>query len=193
MALIEFDPTFLQQFKNELKTRDIRLITYEHVLGGGSRILSPDSYFKLRSLVARRWGVHPNEIIMVGSGKLGFSLKPNHYFNAFHEGSDFDLAILSGELFDRYWKKVHVYAQRHLLWTDKKIFFEKLSGGWIRPDYLPTNDFAERRKWWDFFGDLSNRRDFGYKRIRAGVYKSWDFLEIYHVNNLRRCRTELQQ
>src|ERR1017187_2461320 len=98
MALIDFDPGFLQQFKEELKTRDINLIAYDYILGGGSRVLSPDSYFKLRSTVAAQWGVHPNEIIMVGSGKLGFSLKPTQYFNAFHNDSDFDLAILSSEL-----------------------------------------------------------------------------------------------
>ncbi len=192
MALMDFDPGFLQQFKKELKTRDISLIAYDHVLGGGSRILSPDSYFKLRLTVADRWEVHPSEIIMVGSGKLGFSLKPTQYFNAFHSDSDFDLAILSSELFDRYWKKVHRYAQRNRLWNNKRLFLDTLAGGWIRPDLLPTNDFADRRKWWDFFGGLSNRRDFGYKKIRAGVYKSWDFLEVYHVNNLLRCRAELQ-
>jgi len=192
MAIIDYDPEFLENFKEELRNRDIRLVAYEHVLAGGSRILSSESYLQLRTLVADRWRVHPNDIIMVGSGKLGFSLNPDQYFAAFHKDSDFDLAILSGELFDSYWRKVHRYTQRYRTWKNKRLFFEKLSGGWIRPDLLPTNDFAERREWWDFFDGISNRRDFGYKKIRAGVYKSWDFLEVYHLDNLAQCRSELQ-
>jgi hypothetical protein len=195
MALNAPDTALLNQFKQDLRTRDLRLVAYDYVLSSGSTILHRENFLNLRTVVAdrwERWGVHPNDIIMVGSGKLGFSLNPDHRYAMFHTDSDFDLAILSDRLFDHYWIRVDRYVRHYGFWGDSRRFFEFLTMGWIRPDLLPTNDFQDRGEWWRFFGGLSNRTEYGRKKIRAGIYKSWEFLEAYHLGNLEACRSELE-
>ena len=195
MALNAPNQDFLNDFKSELKHRDIKLIAYDHILSGGSSILKRENFLKLRTTVADKWdhwGVHPNDIIMVGSGKLGFSLNPRHCYSLFHAESDFDLAILSERLFDHYWVKVHRYTQINREWTGRKRFFDYLNKGWIRPDLLPTSNFEDRGEWMRYFGSISNRTDFGRKKIAGAIYKSWDFLEAYHLSNLETCKSELE-
>ncbi len=195
MAIDAPNAVVLEQFKADLRTRDLRLVAYDYILSSGSKILHRENFLGLRTVVAdrwQRWGVHPNDIVMVGSGKLGYSLHPKHRYSEFHAGSDFDLAILSGQLFDHYWVGVDRYVRHYGFWEKSQEFFGYLTMGWIRPDLLPPSDFEGTGEWWRFFGGLSNRTEYGRKKIRAGIYKSWDFLEAYHLGNLEACRSELE-
>lgn len=195
MAINAPDAAVLERFKADLRTRDLRLVAYDYVLSSGSFILQRENFLQLRTVIADRWGqwgVHPNDIVMVGSGKLGFSLNPDHRYSEFHAGSDFDLAILSGRLFDQYWVGINKYVRNYGYWRQSQKFFEYLTMGWIRPDLLPQSDFEGTGEWWRFFGTLANKTVYGRKKIRAGIYKSWEFLEAYHIGNLEACRSELE-
>src|SRR5882757_9909968 len=59
----------------------------------------------IKSIVSKAFSVNLNEILIVGSGKLGFSLKPKNLFNEFDllyttsklnkDKSDLDIAVVS--------------------------------------------------------------------------------------------------
>jgi hypothetical protein len=48
--------------------------------------------------------VDPYEIVLTGSGAVGFSLNPAKNFNQFHDGSDIDVAVISAYHFDLAWR-----------------------------------------------------------------------------------------
>jgi hypothetical protein len=132
-------------------------------------------------------------VVMVGSGKLGFSTAPTQAFKSFDDESDFDMAIISSRFFDYYWRNVFLYSRVNAFWKDREEFNKYLIRGWMRPDLLPSRNFDDRRRWWTFFGSLSNRQDYGRRTIRAGIYKTWDFLEAYQTDGLSQCKLKIRR
>lgn len=63
---------------------------------------SPAAYEDLRGWLGSRLGVHPKEVTVIGSARIGYSLAPPPYFGRpFSPRSDLDLSIVSGDLFQR--------------------------------------------------------------------------------------------
>ena len=63
---------------------------------------SPAAYEDLRGWLGSRLSIHPKEVTLVGSARLGYSLAPSPQFGTpFGENSDLDLSIVSGDLFQR--------------------------------------------------------------------------------------------
>lgn len=60
----------------------------------------PAIYDAVRCWLSNRLGVHPKEISLVGSARLGKSLSPENLGNPFDSESDLDLFIVSSKLFD---------------------------------------------------------------------------------------------
>jgi hypothetical protein len=185
------EPSFATAFRQELAQSEPKWLVHKYILSGDSRVLSPESYHESRAEIADWAGVHVNDVVMVGSGKLGFSINPEQPLRAFDDNSDLDMAIISSNLFDYYWRSVFLYSRVNAFWRDREAFNSYLVRGWMRPDLLPSSNFADRRTWWTFFGKLSNRQDFGRRKIRGGIYKTWDFLEAYQTDGLSQCKLKI--
>jgi hypothetical protein len=63
----------------------------------------PPSWDGFRATISGALGVHIADIRVVGSGRLGFSLKPGHNLRRFRDTSDVDVAVVNPDLFDRLW------------------------------------------------------------------------------------------
>jgi len=161
----------------------------KHILSGSPYILQDGVYFALREQIAVRFAIHPNEVLMVGSGKLGFSIKPIRRWKPFGDTSDIDLAIISSSLFDLYWKSVHKYVADGGWWGKCKPFLRSLLHGWIRQDLLPpAHAFTMAKDWWEFFNAISSSHEYGNIKIAAGIYRDFDFLENYQTRCIKMCR-----
>ena len=189
---MNIDPNILSRmdrFKDDLNSLADSMMVQKYITYGDCHILSDDTYFKLKSEIANKFGIHPTEVVIVGSGKLGFSIAPNKRFLPFGDNSDIDIAIISPTLFDRIWIDVFDYWKEISYWPGEREFREYLFRGWIRPDKLPpANRFEWRRVWWDFFRELGGLGIYGPYKLRAGIYKSWHFLESYQVTSIKGCR-----
>jgi hypothetical protein len=65
-------------------------------------LASPAVYEDLRGWLASRLDVHPKEVTLIGSARIGYSLAPPPEFGRpFHAGSDLDLSVVSADLFQR--------------------------------------------------------------------------------------------
>jgi len=164
----------------------------KYICFGQSAVLDDDKYVTLKEVVAKRFDVHPTAVLMVGSAKLGFSIKPKRRFLPFGDSSDIDVAIVSDALFERVWHEVHA-CQKDLGWWDEAVEFRKyLFHGWIRPDKLPSGEaFQFSRQWWDYFARLTQCGDYGPYKIGAGIYHSMYFLEQYQGICMSQCREPL--
>ena len=180
-------------FLSDLEKLSDSVMVRKYVTFGSSYLLDDELYFELKSEVSHQFDVHPSEVIMVGSGKLGFSIAPTKRFQHFNDESDLDVAIISAELFDSVWKDVFdLMAGGEFLWHRAREFKDYLFRGWIRPDKLPpANIFRFRQEWWNFFQRLENQGVYGNYKLRAGIYKSWNHLESYQVESIRKCRDNL--
>jgi hypothetical protein len=91
----------VSQFRSELLIRSPRDICRRFLIFGSCAQLDDDRYYRLKATIAEHFSIHPNEIIVVGSTKLGFSIAPTKRYRVFSETSDIDVAIISPQLFDK--------------------------------------------------------------------------------------------
>lgn len=178
---------FVQDVETLLPLEVIR----KYVTFGSVHALREDSYYELKQLVSEKFSVHPSAVMLVGSGKLGFSIAPDRWLTEFGDHSDLDVAIVSQDLFDRYWEILYDFQRSGGFWADesKQKFAKYLLEGWIRPDHFPrVGKVPQADAWWDFWSDLTRSRRFGPYKVRGGLYRSWHFLESYQ----KKC-IEIQQ
>jgi hypothetical protein len=115
----------------------------------------PGVYEDIRGWLASRLNLHPKEITLVGSARLGYSLAPSPAFGKpFSENSDLDLSVISRDLFTRlssahsnftsdYRKGIVVPRSEHerILWEANIEFGERnIPRGFIDANKIPNFD-----------------------------------------------------
>jgi hypothetical protein len=191
----------IQEFSQKLLLADTaakRKIFVKNDMLNGTPFVFKDrenDYLAFRNLIANHFGCPYMSISIVGSAKLGFSFIKGTQFSL---NSDIDTAISNIELFDEYSK--HICEFQYYLdsglgnFTDNEIkkyhkFLEYYAKGWIRPDMLPTRIQIQtlRSDWADFFDSISHGRSgVGNYKVKAGLYKSDQYLERYHLEGIEK-------
>lgn len=183
----------LDAFRADLPGRTPTDIVRRHVTLSAPHALTDAQHTSLRQQVAQHFGGHPNDVIVVGSAKLGFSLASEKRYRPFGDASDIDVAVVSDDVFDRIWQEVFEYAESGAIWPKKKQFVEYHFRGWIRPDLLPSSPvFTTAEDWWEFFRALERSGEFGDLKIRAGLYRTQYFLERYQQIAVQECQEEVR-
>ena len=175
------------RFRDDLSSFDTGTLVQRHITTGSSFLLDEAKYHLLRARVASEFGLHANEVLMVGSAKLGFSIVKEKRYRAFGEESDIDVAIVSSGLFDEFARTTFDFWRQQRYWPRYHKHLEYQFRGWIRPDFLP-NGLARGQSWWEFFRRLTSEELFGPYQVKAGLYKSWHYLDSYHAICIEECR-----
>lgn len=190
----------IEQFKSILKDEKIASvnIVQRYLVYGDPYVfnLNLNSYYSLKEATAKQFEVHPHNIIMVGSAKLGFSIAPTKKWKPFDQESDIDIVIVSEKLFTKFWSELFLFNDNISRDTREADNFVKFKDyffrGWIRPDLFNFN-YKGKTEWFDFFKSLSQNYGQGHK-ITGALYCSFDFFELYHIKNIEELRKmELQQ
>lgn len=182
----------LEEFKADLNGLSSLQMIRKYILNGVCNVLNDDQHFLLKEEICEHFHVDFNNVILVGSGKLGFSIKAEKRFQSFGDDSDIDIAVVSGELFQKVWEEAYLYKKSGAYWPKSASFFKYLSEGWIRPDKLPTSGyFAFTARWWDFFNQITVSKRYGPYKVRAGLYHSMFFLQEYQKICIEQCIEEL--
>jgi hypothetical protein len=184
-------------FREDLAKDDLHDVIQKHITTGNPVAIDTSTYFSLRRTIAREFAVHPSAVILVGSCRTGFSLKPHKRYLPVATGSDVDMAIVSPRLFDAYWENVFDLARTDRGWARTqagKRFAWDLFNGCITPRHLPNLPrFSDGRVWAEFFDSLTARRMCGIREIKARLYRSWERLEAYQEILVTRCRDDLRK
>lgn len=184
----------MKEFKADLTKLGSLQIVRKHVFNGQSKILSDAMVYELKEEICSYLQVDFNDVQLVGSGKMGFSIKPTRRYGDFNDDSDLDIAIVSPYLFQKVWKEAFAYKKGGAYWPRSDSFFQFLSTGWVRPDKLPSSEHFEfTGRWWDFFNELTKSAKYGPYKIRAGLYQSWFFLEEYQKICVEQCMEEVEK
>lgn len=195
MEIKELKEKFFEEIKNDSFSNEY--IIQKYLCNGSSPILNEDRLFLIKHKISCYFNIHPNEIILTGSGKLGFSIAPNKNYKNFNEDSDIDLAIVSNRLFEKYWYELldfNINANRRTKEENKLYykFINYLFKGWIRPDKFPFA-YDGKREWFEFFNSLTHEiYEYGEHKISAGIYKNFTTFELYNKKNIDRIRNEIK-
>lgn len=183
----------LDDFKADLQSFSDVQIVRKYILNGGCHALTDNQHYQLKERISEHFGIQFNDVIVVGSGKLGFSIKPSKRYQTFGEESDIDVAVVSTDLFTKIWEDAHQFKKSGAYWPRCSDFFRYLSEGWIRPDKLPNSEYFKFTEyWWKFFNGVTASKDFGPFKIRAGLYYSPFFMQEYQKICISQCIEEIK-
>lgn len=148
--------------------------------------------FEIKNDVSAHFNIPFHTIQLCGSAKTGKSLYKHHDFDK--NESDFDLAIISPELYTRFFELTFKQTDgftdarsfpRQPRWNKelkKKIpvnvkdeFLSYLNIGYFRPDLMPKSSYKD--DWFSFFNQLSEKYAQYFYNINAGIYLSQIFFE----------------
>lgn len=166
--------------------------------------IEPGKEFDFKKDIAAILDVHIRDIVIVGSGKLGFSLKPDesnaglylfkefdyqHKIESSIEKSDLDVAIISSFLFDKEIKNLydHTGYYKSNVWKDRTNFAKYILKGRFAIRLLPE-DFSLTKE--VFLVQEKYQMNYG-RKVNIEIYKSWHFFETYHEENIRNIQINL--
>ena len=72
-------------------------------------------YDKFKKFISSNLNIHFNNISIIGSAKTKFSFSPSKNFKEFHDKSDFDIVLVSSELFMFFWSAFKEISQNQFL------------------------------------------------------------------------------
>lgn len=182
----------IEEFKKDLKTYDnIHMVSKYFYNDYKPAAISLDAYHALRWEIKEHFNLESIlDVFLVGSARLGFSIKPTAQFRHFNDDSDLDIVIVSKSLFEQYWKAARNSNVSLEDWKSRGVYEDYFFKGWMRPDKLRCGgEELDVKNWWKYFGNLSRSRKYGPYSINGGLYYSLDFLEHYQCDAIERIRT----
>ncbi|MEO8493930.1 MAG: hypothetical protein ABI614_02590 [Planctomycetota bacterium] len=184
-------------FQRDIAAFDPVTVIRKYITTGVPVTIDASVYFELRSRVAAKFEIHPNDVVVVGSSRLGFSLKQEKRFRP-NEPKDVDVAVVSEALFNAYWEMVFDEVRFNRDWATRskknRQFVNSLFAGWITPQKLPNlPSFDRGRDWSECFANLTRERVCGIRSINGRLYRDWKRLEAYQEIHLLECKHDLER
>lgn len=170
----------------------------------------PNIEKRLKELLAEAFSVNTSDIFIVGSGKVGFSLKPKNLFNSFDykysltklnkDKSDLDIVIISKKLYDSIGESLYNYtAAYNEKWKNNEFYtlekakqfpvplcykcFEYYTKGWFRPDYKPFGfDFCNKGSFENLKRDIASLTN---RKGTIAIFQNWFYFSNYHITNIK--------
>lgn len=201
----------VEEFKNECLKKSPEIIVQQYLIEGHSyffeKFYNLEEEYNFKKKLSQSLNIHIRDIVIVGSSKLGFSMKPEeespglYLFKEFdfcykktpeEEKSDIDVAIISGSVFDLHLLNLYEFTKSY---SDTTSFYGKLNSfakyivkGWLRPDKLPAGYNVL-----ETINDLRTNLKSKYgRKVNFGIYKSWHYFETYHKNNINTLKINLE-
>ncbi|MFA5385125.1 MAG: hypothetical protein WC364_10755 [Eubacteriales bacterium] len=135
---------------------------------------------------------------IVGSAKIGYSLSPRKPFKPFHEengsssSSDIDVAIISTQLFNKFWQRL-----RQTYKTQYIANYERITST-IFQGYINETDITSisviRSEWAELFSPITKGLQDELNIIHPityRIYRSWEDLEQYQISGLIKLKQKL--
>ena len=181
-----------EEFRQLTKSEDLQVVVNLLLLEGPVFYFKQDHrrYFDFKNKISARLNVHPNNIEVVGSARLGFRLKLEKLGKPFGADSDIDVAIVSNALFEQVWLQlISLTDEKWYDLTPKeranvKECRENIYWGYIRPDRIPPKTKFSRW-WWTIFEQLSNCADYERRKIRGRLFKSWKHVQMNYCHSIQ--------
>lgn len=174
-------------------------IVRKYIIHGIPYVFKDNSnlYYDFREQIATHWHVGFQEVLILGSGKLGYSYHKNSVFS---DESDIDVAIVNQSLFESFYLEIRNFQYRmesglELLTSYEKNEYKRFQSymikGWMRPDILPAKITGKlsKKEWFSYFKSISyNNNLAGNYKVSAGLFKNFDYMECYYTNSIKKLK-----
>ncbi len=197
----------LEKIKSDLESQTAKQFYTEYIVKSSNwyfeNILgkSPEESINVaddvKLIISDGFKISFNSIMMVGSGKIGYSLSPKKLFKPFNNDekvrkiSDLDFAIISSNLFNEYWMKLRKSFRPDYMEMYHHIY-QDLYRGYISERNILNVDGC--RKEWNELSSISKKelstKLFIKNEISFRLYRSWEDFEEYNLQNIKKIKKE---
>jgi hypothetical protein len=155
-----------------------------------------NSWITWKTMLAIGLNVDPYDIVLTGSGAVGFSLNPNKGFAEFNERSDIDCGVISAYHFDLAWRYLRQLRPSWLsLSPAAKRAIESHRTRHVFTGTIATDSILAilpfGKDWQTTLDAMANCEPTVGRPVRIRIYKDYDALRQYHSHNIRNLRSEL--
>jgi len=196
-----------EEFKGIVLVEPDAAVVERYVFAGAPHVFGewPEGLGVVRTHLNGELGCSHDNVVIVGSAKLGFSLSPDRFGRRFSDGSDVDVAVVDAALFDEIWYTVLKwdYPRRRIgssEWAAARR--REMFSGWCAPAELtfvglefpellvPVRDLSA--KWFNAFHSLSLHPRLAAREFNGRLYRTWDHAALYHADGIRQLRRALE-
>jgi hypothetical protein len=190
----------IRKFKENIIQRHTKEIYQEYLLSNSvwyfenfKKVSNPNIYDEFKRYISRNLEIHPTNISIVGSGKIGFSTSPKKMFKPFSEESDLDIVLVDNRKFHFYWNEyLNQYKKGSWIFNYQEVsssVFRKFisfngfhKGSDIYNNWIKRTDSLNK--------DLQTQFDIEHK-VNYRIFESWDAVETYYLSNFNKIKEEL--
>ena len=151
-------------------------------------------YDEFKKFISLKLDVPFNNISIVGSAKTKYSFSPSKNFKEFNDESDFDLIIVSKEMYINIWDAYRKISQQTFLhgfpWKCSNIFNGFVSIKDSDPTYGNEMLKEWQRKVRTFKADLQLKFNIQHE-INYRIYSDWESVQDYHVRGIAKLKGEI--
>ena len=178
-----------EEFEALLRARRFDRILDDYLFNGLPFSFSdqPKIHGTMLKELSRGLRVPRQDICVVGSARIGFSMSPYKYGSPFDQFSDLDIVIVSPLLFDSSW--VDMLTNRHIPWsrltqpTRAHLIEHRerhyIYNGWINPHFV-AEALCIGERWVTTFDGLSRIPYLSSRHIAGRLYRTWAHARAYH-------------
>ncbi len=146
-------------------------------------------YCRFRKELSGRLEVNSKSIVMVGSGRFGFSLSPRQkLWRAFGDRSDFDIVVVDHREFDSAWDEIlksDDEPNSPSNFRELRQRWRNLYDGFIDVNGLPDH-IAFVKRWKSAFTEISAMRWKGQTRTTKGfLFRDWFHAQRFYRKSFR--------
>jgi hypothetical protein len=181
---------------------DPKRICREHLFSSAVWLLEQSAsgpprktYDDVKLFFGQQLDIANNDVGIVGSAKLGFSLAPNANFRNFDgETSDIDIILVSPTLFRSFWNelfRLFYSADTYVNASNFRSVFLRYVA--LREDFRPPSEPI--LEWQRKVGGLKKDffASFGIgNKVEYRIYESWQAVEAYHIDGIMKLQKEVR-
>lgn len=168
---------------------------------------NPIRWDAFRGSISARLNINAADIRLVGSGRLGFSMKPGNNLRSFQDTSDLDVVVINPDAFDTLWalllqaaypRPPNSYASGTWMGRTRN----ELYTGWISPARISFDASIQgtrvrpvlqlRTQWFNTLQEASQYPPRRHESIQCRLYRTWRHAELYHLHSISALRQSLQ-
>lgn len=186
-----------EEFKALLRTESAEHIVDQYVLSSNpGTVVSAGAIFAFEEKMRAAFQVpvgHDVSAIVVGSAKLGFSFlekrSPQGTFKPAYRSyepgrSDVDVALVSPVIYGKIWQDLARYGSKQTKFPWRNDLAAHMFHGWLRPDKFPLHGLVRCDDWRRALAEVGRTDAFRYKKLRCGLYQSFNFLKLYQLRGI---------
>jgi hypothetical protein len=153
-------------------------------------------YDKFKKFISSKLNIHFHNISIIGSAKTKFSFSPYKEFKEFNENSDFDIVLVSNELYTYFWSAFYEISLNQKIKNysnmTSNIFRKFIS---VKDDD-PHFENEDLKNWQRKLSEFKTQLQLEYKiycDVNYRIYANWESVESYHLNGIKKLKQNLNE